>query len=421
MASPAKLTELLPDTLPEDFGEWDDEGSSPKQPVRLAGSENGRGLGVVPRPAPLPAESPAATTSPRNLLRGAAPPTVATELVEAADFVHRGHALSPAFDRLYETVLRRLAGAPVIEKIRFSAPRPNGTTVAAAQKTASVSQSSAISDADEVLLNFLRTRTAEPKPAQKKPPIIAGIGAALVVVLAAAIIPVLIHKAAASGKSASPANHAAAALQKPDNAALKPTLSTPAAQTPTRPQAPASDAQNSSGATPESDRANAGPSPAQAQMMNDQLDEPTQIHKAAASAEQAPPPSTGFAAADLGESGNNNAIGGVFSNANMPRVQAAPPKFVTVSSGATLGLLIRRTQPVYPPMAKTARISGTVVLAATISRTGTIKSLQVVSGPPMLRGSAVDAVRTWRYRPYMLDNQPTEFETTINVNFTLDN
>jgi protein TonB len=66
------------------------------------------------------------------------------------------------------------------------------------------------------------------------------------------------------------------------------------------------------------------------------------------------------------------------------------------------------------------RVSGTVVLAATISKTGTIENLHVVSGPPVLQQAALDAVQTWLYRPYLLDGEPVEVETTINVVFTLN-
>jgi protein TonB len=84
-----------------------------------------------------------------------------------------------------------------------------------------------------------------------------------------------------------------------------------------------------------------------------------------------------------------------------------------------VGLLVQRTQPIYPPIAKSARVEGRVLLKATISATGIIKDVQVVSGPPMLRQSAVDAVRTWRYKPYKLDNQPVDAETTVEVVFSL--
>jgi protein TonB len=65
------------------------------------------------------------------------------------------------------------------------------------------------------------------------------------------------------------------------------------------------------------------------------------------------------------------------------------------------------------------RIEGTVVLEATISKSGTIENLRVASGPPLLQHAALDAVQNWRYRPYLLDGEPVEVETTINVIFTL--
>jgi len=91
-----------------------------------------------------------------------------------------------------------------------------------------------------------------------------------------------------------------------------------------------------------------------------------------------------------------------------------------VSTTVEDGLLILKRLPVYPVIAKAARISGTVVLAATISKTGTIENLRVTSGPAMLQQAALDAVRMWQYRPYLLDGQPIEVETTVNVIFTLE-
>ena len=83
------------------------------------------------------------------------------------------------------------------------------------------------------------------------------------------------------------------------------------------------------------------------------------------------------------------------------------------------GNLIRRVQPVYPPLARGARIQGQVVLAAVISKAGTIDDLRVVSGHPMLVRAAIDAVSQWRYRPYILNHEPIEVETQITVNFFL--
>ena len=83
------------------------------------------------------------------------------------------------------------------------------------------------------------------------------------------------------------------------------------------------------------------------------------------------------------------------------------------------GNLIHRVQPEYPQLARQARIQGTVVLRAVISREGRIENLQVLSGHPLLVPAALDAVRQWRYRPYSLNEQPVEVETQITVNFTL--
>jgi protein TonB len=92
---------------------------------------------------------------------------------------------------------------------------------------------------------------------------------------------------------------------------------------------------------------------------------------------------------------------------------------VRVSSGVAQGLLIRQVNPVYPPLAKTARVEGRVILQATIGKDGTVENLRLISGHPMLAPAAIDAVRQWRYKPYYLNSEPIEVETTITVNFTL--
>jgi protein TonB len=109
----------------------------------------------------------------------------------------------------------------------------------------------------------------------------------------------------------------------------------------------------------------------------------------------------------------------MFGSGTGPQVKAAPPRKVNISAGVELGLLIQKVTPTYPPIAKAARVQGTVVLQATISKQGTIEDLKVVSGPPMLQQAALDAVRQWRYRPYLLNNEPVEVETSVQVIFTL--
>jgi protein TonB len=90
-----------------------------------------------------------------------------------------------------------------------------------------------------------------------------------------------------------------------------------------------------------------------------------------------------------------------------------------VSSSVVAGLLILKTLPHYPPIGVAAHVEGTVQLAATISKTGTIENLRALNGPVMLRQAALDAVAGWRYRPYMLNGEPVEVETTVDVFFKL--
>jgi protein TonB len=99
---------------------------------------------------------------------------------------------------------------------------------------------------------------------------------------------------------------------------------------------------------------------------------------------------------------------------------ATPPKRVKVSEGVSLGMLLVPIQPVYPPIAKAAGVQGPVVIEATISKAGTIESLHVVSGPEMLRKAAIEAIQSAKYRPYRLNGEPTEVQTTITLNFKLN-
>ncbi|HUZ96678.1 MAG TPA: M56 family metallopeptidase [Edaphobacter sp.] len=97
----------------------------------------------------------------------------------------------------------------------------------------------------------------------------------------------------------------------------------------------------------------------------------------------------------------------------------APKGPVRVASGTVAGAKISGQNPTYPADARKAHVSGTVVLEAIISKTGEITSLQVTSGPEELRQSAMDAVRTWQYKPYLLNGNPRAVETTINVTYNL--
>jgi protein TonB len=116
---------------------------------------------------------------------------------------------------------------------------------------------------------------------------------------------------------------------------------------------------------------------------------------------------------------NNPIIGSIGSAAPdvppPPKPVARPPRASRIMEGN----LIHKVQPVYPPMARAVRVQGTVVLKAIISKSGGIENLQVLSGHPMFVKAAIDAVSQWRYRPYILNDEPVEVETQITVNFLL--
>ncbi len=127
---------------------------------------------------------------------------------------------------------------------------------------------------------------------------------------------------------------------------------------------------------------------------------------------------------DLGVAAGNGPPGALFPSAApppAPRAHLAKPSGpIHISSGVAGGRLIVPIRPHYPILALEARIQGTVVVCTTISTEGRIEDLRVLSGPPLLVNAAVDAIRQARYRPYLLNGQPVEVETTITVVFRLD-
>jgi protein TonB len=95
------------------------------------------------------------------------------------------------------------------------------------------------------------------------------------------------------------------------------------------------------------------------------------------------------------------------------------PKRISVGGNVQSARLIAQPKPVYPPLAKQARISGTVRFTAIIGRDGTIQNLTLLGGHPLLVQSATEAVKQWRYQPTLLNGEPVEVVTQIDVNFTL--
>jgi protein TonB len=95
-------------------------------------------------------------------------------------------------------------------------------------------------------------------------------------------------------------------------------------------------------------------------------------------------------------------------------------KTVKVPAASAAGMLVKRVEPVYPLDARVVRIEGTVVLRAVIDTAGEVAAVGAISGPTLLQSAAVDAVRQWEYRPYAVNGQPVEVETTVQVVFSLD-
>jgi protein TonB len=134
---------------------------------------------------------------------------------------------------------------------------------------------------------------------------------------------------------------------------------------------------------------------------------------------EGPPKLDGFVPGGMRD-GEPNAVLTEMARAVPPTVtKPAPPQKVRVSSGVAQGMLVHQVKPQYPPIAIQARIQGTVVLQAVIGKDGSVQDLRVITGHPMLVSSAMEAVKQWRYRPYLLNNEPVEVDTQINVNFTL--
>jgi protein TonB len=167
----------------------------------------------------------------------------------------------------------------------------------------------------------------------------------------------------------------------------------------------------------------------QTDIVNGQLRTPTKIPKKVEiiKEDEAPPPVMAATGVVGGVPGGvpGGSMGGVLGSiasagsnvAALPKV--ATPQRVRVSSGVQSGLLVRKVQPTYPPLARQARIQGTVVLQAQISKSGDIENLQLISGHPMLAPAAIEAVKQWKYKPYLLNGEPVEVETTVQVNFSL--
>jgi protein TonB len=154
------------------------------------------------------------------------------------------------------------------------------------------------------------------------------------------------------------------------------------------------------------------------EMMGRQLIAPRQIPVGIRDTRERELPFSNNIAIDLGPTGPSGSD--PFDNGHPASVVRSPVQTsIHLSSKLVEGNLIYKSVPQYPVIAKASHTEGIVVLQAMISKGGTIEGLHVISGSPMLRQAALDSVKTWRYRPYMLNGQAVEVETTVNVIFKL--
>ncbi len=396
MAPQAKLEDTVPTTLPDDFDEWDN-GEQP--PATLP--DDFDEFDAVPTPPAKPAPTPVAVAAPvasrapdLPIFRAPAPPPAhpAPVLVPPTP---------PVFKRTQELpVLKGSIGAPQAVVASPSASKATESHAASAKYATT-------EELSQLVRAYQATRDAEPENKGSKKIMLLSIGAGVLVVVILVVMYFTMFRKSPE--------------TKPVVVVPQPTVSyTPDAPPPQQQgkPTPSGPVQATTDATTPAAQAPA----VQSEMMNNQLNAPSRISRDIKSPQKdtAPPPAS-FGTGGLEGLGgaSGGAVGSVFGRAAGPKVRMETPKVVTISSGVAQGMLTLRTSPVYPPIAKTARVSGTVVLQAVISKAGRIENLRVVSGPSMLRQSAADAVRNWHYKPYMLNNEPVEVETTISVVFSL--
>lgn len=169
--------------------------------------------------------------------------------------------------------------------------------------------------------------------------------------------------------------------------------------------------------------------PIETEMVGGQLRTPTRIpEKIAMIREEQPPPALNPGGVLGGVPGGipggqlGGVIGGIIgaaSSTNVVPKKPEPTLRVRVSQGVSIGRLLNKVEPVYPRLARDARVQGQVLLTAIISKDGAIQDLRILSGHPLLVPAALGAVRQWRYKPYLLNGEPVEVETQVTVNFTL--
>ncbi len=132
----------------------------------------------------------------------------------------------------------------------------------------------------------------------------------------------------------------------------------------------------------------------------------------------APPAATGVVGDAPGGIPAGQKNGGIISS-TLAAPAVATPLRVRVSAGVAQGLLVRRVSPEYPLQARLGRIQGVVILHVIISKTGDVATVDLISGHPSLAPAAIETVKQWKYKPFLLNGKPVEVDSQVQINFTL--
>jgi protein TonB len=498
MASPAELGPLLPDTLPEDFGEWDN-GESQSD---LSAGSNGMEAALAPAPRQsAPILEPRVVVTPKVEAMRREPSPLAPQPTPQQDqeaFLRQLHAIGNGLDRsglerpsspapqaqqaartakepAFAPAQSNGSGANGSRNALSPAPKANGTRAAQSASPASASTD------DEAFLRQLKeigsALNSQPAPTQGRSasrateevatpqarsnvdegrrwpakPVLATAGAGgaaavgfpsfhsgleeagdenplrkkwmmIAAVSLASIVLLAFLGMRFFGSSKPSLAKQSVTVVQPTVTETDPVVDTrkpsPSIQLATgKPPAPTQDEMAAAAAAPAPVDTNSTPSPEAAQNMSDQLAASPRISRdiKEKAKEDAPPPAA-FSADGMSGS---SAVNPVFGKQSHPTISYVAPQPVAISAGVAGGLLIHRTEPIYPQIAKATRVEGTVVIQANVTKSGSLSGLHVISGPAMLRQAALDAVTTWRYKPYLVNNVPTEVQTTVSVVFRL--
>jgi protein TonB len=388
-------SEEFPGAIPVDRSEWEaweathSSASSPK-PLGQSADRNRIPESLLQRPPVSGSPSPATVSL--------QPQKSASELLH----------LSPASDAT------RLANeVPVVPGL------PNAASVSGIGNSPQLA-ATLRRDADDALFEMFRSKKIEGeeerKTARKKSMTVPAICAASILLPLVLMIPLFHHWMKPEAKQS---------VQPPpreSDTQLKTNTPAPSAAEPLTQDEPLTKTQGKQ--TKDNQPANneeaVQPAEVPAEMMIGQLAAPAQIPQEIKKpvVDNGPPPASFGAAGadDLDAAGANNAA---FNGHAQPVIKVAPPppKPLEIPLDVASRMLVHKVRPYYPPKAKAAGVSGCVELHATISKKGTVKDLRVVSGPAMLQQVALDAVKTWRYKPYRVNHQPTEVGTKIYITF----